>query len=354
MGLKFPSGKVSVSIRDLQGNQQSQSTCGICDKPWVIESHGCTMRQLHVLHPCQHLVGSGCWSSVPDEHKDKCPVCKVEIRCDEKVRVYKAVERFVPGVQESETQMSGLEDDVEDIQAQATIVENKLKEGLNDVDVRAIMYYMNLRARLDSIKGSLDTLLASTKTLTPTHRERLISFLANTPYHNHDTKRRQVEVALSALNISGGTSFTMNDLRKILGSTEGWIQKHFAAILEDDGKAAKQTSNIRELEKKLEKAAKEDPAKRELEKQIADLQAELTALENRQTHERAQQLEFEIKLAIDEIEKKAIDDIGRVRAEAAEEVADIYAAVKDETIKIRGKAMEEITELRSHGKVMKE
>lgn len=233
--------------------------------------------------------------------------------------------------------MSRLEEDVEDIQAQATIVENKMKEGLNDIDVRVIMYYMNLRARLDSIKGSLGTLLASTKILTPSHRERLVFFLANTPYHSHDSKRRKVEVALSAFNISGGTSFTMNDLRTILASAEGWIQKYFAAILENDGKAAK-----------------EDPARRELEKKIADLQAELTALENRQSQERAQQLEFEIKLAIDEVEKKVIDDIGKVRAEAAEEVTEIYAAVKDETVKIRGMAKEEIAELQSHGKVMKE
>ncbi|CAF9933992.1 MAG: hypothetical protein ALECFALPRED_005812 [Alectoria fallacina] len=229
-----------------------------------------------------------------------------------------------------------------------------MKEGLNDVDVRATIYYMNLCARLDSVKSSLGTLLVSIKTLTPTHRARLVFFLVNTSYHSHDSKRRKAEVALFAFNISGGTSFIKNDLRTILASAEGWIQKYFVVILENDEKAVKQTSNFRELEKKLEQAAKEDPARRELEKKIADLQAELTALENRQSQERAQQLEFEIKLAIEKIEKKAIDDIGKVQAEAAEEVAELYAAVKDETMKIRGKAKEEIAKLQSQWKAMKE
>ena len=117
MVLKFPSGKDSVSIRDLQDSQQSQSTCGICDKPWVIESYGCIMRQLHVLHPCQHLVGAGCWSSVPDQHKDKCPVCKVGIRCDENVRVHLTVKKLISASRDSDAKMSGLAEEVGNIQA---------------------------------------------------------------------------------------------------------------------------------------------------------------------------------------------------------------------------------------------
>ena len=47
-----------------------------------------------VLHPCQHLVGSGCWSKVPDEQKEECPVCEVKILGNESVRVHNTVARY--------------------------------------------------------------------------------------------------------------------------------------------------------------------------------------------------------------------------------------------------------------------
>ncbi len=183
-----------------------------------------------MFHPCQHLVGSGCWNSVPDEIKDKCPVCKVEIQCDEKVRVQSAVVNGGPASlnlngQDSVLQLSfaeafALAKVSTDRQAQSFIVGKETEHGLKDLDIRAIMYYMNLRARLHQVKGSLSMLLAQTKTLTPTHRERLIVFLANTPQSIQDSKHQKIEIALSAFNISGGTNFTMNDLTKALSSAE--------------------------------------------------------------------------------------------------------------------------------------
>ncbi|KAL9069635.1 MAG: hypothetical protein Q9161_005434 [Pseudevernia consocians] len=337
MVLKFPSGSVSVSLRDLQSNRQSQSTCGICDKPWVIESHGCIKSQLHVLHPCQHLIGSGCWISVPDEQKHKCPKCKVEIRRDEKVRVHPAVQRFatasqdsdddddVSDGQDSDAERFALAKELEDSQAQDIIVENKMKDGLNDDDVRVIMYYMNLCARLNEVKGFLKTLLARTKTLTPTHRERLVLFLANTQKNIQDSKHRKIEVALSAFNISGGTNFTMNDLRKILWSAEAWIKGHFATILEENDTTNNDASSLRQLEKKL-----------------AAVEAELKGLRDRQSRESAQRLKGQIKLAIEEIKKNVEEEVLRVRANADKEVA-----------KARKKALEDIEKLQSHGRVMK-
>lgn len=293
------------------------------------------MSQLHVLHPCQHLVGSGCWITVPDEQKDKCPKCKVDIRCDEKVRVHSAVQRFAPasqdsGVhdsygQDSDVESSALAKEMKDSQAQDTIVEKKMKDGLNNADVGAIMYYLNLRARLYESKWSLNMLLAPTKALTPTHRERLVLFLVNTPQKPQDSKHQKIEIALSAFNISGGTNFTMNDLRKRLCSAEMWIKRHFATILEEDDKANNDASSLQKLEKKL-----------------ADVEAELKKLKDRQSRDNAQRLKGEIKLAIEEIEKKVEEEVVNVRTKADKEV-----------LQARIKASEEIEKLQSHARGMK-
>ena len=327
MVLKFPSGMVSVSIRDLCQTPHTQSTCGICNKPWFINSHGCIGGQLHVLHPCQHLVGSRCWYNVPDEHQEKCPVCKVEVGCDERVRVHSAIAMFAPASQtlngqDPDSQVPffsgpGSGEIQKDSQAEEVAVDKKMREGLNDVDVRAIMYYMNLRARLDTTKGSLGTLLASTKTLTPAHRDRLVLFLANSPQSHQDNAHRRVEVALSAFNISGGTNFTMNDLRKILSSAEDWIQRHFAAIFDESSAANEDASSLRELEEEL-----------------AEVQAGIRDLKDRQSRESAQRLEGNIKLACQEIGKKADEDAAKVLAMARKEAAKILATARKESAKL--------------------
>lgn len=323
MVLKFPSGKVSISYRDLQSNHHSQSSaCGVCNKPWLIRSDGCIENQLHVLHPCQHLVGSGCWTSVPDEHKYKCPVCKVEILRDEKVGVHSAVKTSTPASQDTVPKTSGWEEEMEGGKAQDMLAWKKIEEGLNDIDVRAIMYYMNLRALLDSVKGSLSTLLASTKCLTPTHRERLVLFLTHAPQTNEDSRQRKVEIALSAFNISGGTNFTINDLRTTLSSAEGWIKKHFAAILENN-----------------EKADNEDSAIRDLEKEIADMEVELEELKCRPYRESAQRLKEEIRMAAAEIVRKA-------------EKEPVKIEFYEDRVKTLIKAKKEKATLQSHGKAI--
>lgn len=340
MFFKFPSGRGSVSVQDLHRNQQNQLTCGICDKPWVIDSDGCIKSQLHVFHPCQHLIGSGCWISVPADLRDKCPVCKVEIRYDEKVRVVKTFVHSVPASQDMHTKKSKprSEEALKARQAQDDLVWQKMQEGLNDVDVRAIMYYMNLRARLSSVKGCLSMLLARTETLTPTHRDRLVIYLADTAQDDQNNDERKVEVALSAFNISRGTGFRMDDLRETLFSAEAWIKRHFAAILQDN---EAETSTIRRLEKTL-----------------ADVAAELTKLKHRQYRESAQRLKDEIKLVIADIAKKTEEEVVQlrikaeaeveeIRAEAEEKVAEVHATTEEDAVKIRARANEEITKLQS-------
>lgn len=327
MVLKFPSGKVSISYGDLQSNQQSQSTCGVCNKPWVIESDGCIRGQLHVLHPCQHLVGSGCWSSVPDEHIHKCPVCKVEVQSDERVEVHSAS-------RESEVDVHAQAKRY-DIRAQVLIVENKMKEGLSDADLNRMIYYMHVRAFPESITRDLASFLAATTALTSTHRERLVLFLANTTPHKHESKQRKVEIVLSAFNISRGTNFTIDDLRLALSSAEWWIKLPFSAILENNEKATKKASAVQNLEKTL-----------------ADVEAEYKELKVRQSRENAQRLDGEIELAIEEIARKADEDIAQVNAGADEEIAGIRADASERVERALLRAERDTAKLQSHGEAM--
>ena len=328
MVLQFPSGRVTVSVQELLENRQSQSTCGICDKPWIIKSDGCIMNHVHVLHPCQHLVGSGCWVSVPAELKDKCPVCKVEIRCDEQVQVVRAFVNYDQVCQNSDAQttspvihkMSAWKVG----QAQKTIIENKKKEGINTADMMRIMYFMNLRARLDAVRGSLGTLLASTKAMTPMHREKLIHFLAYTPQSDQHDGYRKIQVALQAFNISGETEFTMDDLRKTLSSAEHWVKKHFAAILENKDTSA--------------------TAIQRLERRLANVETELKELKDRQSRESALQLETEIALAVADIEKKAEEDVVKIRTKAEEKVSKEYAYAEKRAVERRTNVEEKIKE----------
>lgn len=288
MVLKFPSGRVSVSHEELQNRQHDQLSCGICNKPWVIKSDECIMHELHVLHPCQHLIGSGCGRTMPENQKDKCPVCKIVIQCNEIVRVHRAVARYAPAhgavtrsapahgpvaryasvyepiaryapaspdsytgsstsvetiigdkVQQGSTK-NGMKERTETNEAQAIIVKSKMKEGLNNYDIRTIMCYKTLHAHPETFTGKLSTLLAATKPLTPTHGERLVLFLTNIPQNSQYSNQQRIRIALSAFNICRGTNFTMNNLQtslSSLSSAEYWIKYHFAAVLDDDQKA---------------------------------------------------------------------------------------------------------------------
>lgn len=201
-----------------------------------------------------------------------------------------------------------------------------MKEGLSYDDIRVIGYYLGLCAQLDEVRKRLNTVLTSTKSLTPAHRERLVSFLTSTPQTNQDNKTRKAQVALLAFNISGGTSFSLNDLGKTLCSAGEWISKEFAAVLEGNGKSNNKTpatqklekkkpanlesalkekvnSLIQHLEKKLanlesefkEKANKEALSLQKLEERIAKIEADFTEFMDRQSRDSAQRVEDEIK-----------------------------------------------------------
>ena len=78
-----------------------------------------------LLTICQHLVGSGCWGSVPNEQKGKCPVCNVKIQCQETVNVTRAsVVVSAPA-------------------------NKKLTEDLTQLDVTSVMFYKDFRDHAD-------------------------------------------------------------------------------------------------------------------------------------------------------------------------------------------------------------
>ena len=217
MVLKFPSGRVFVSVTDLHEHQHSQPSCGICGKLWVVTSSGCILHEVHVLHPCQHVVGSGCWATVPDEQKDRCPVCKVQIWCVEGVRVYWHLGEVELELKELDKKMK---EHIPVTGAQQLAVTKRMEEGIQFGDVVAIMLFLYLRAHLDKVKDSLGALMVSHRALTPAHLQRLVLFLRHAPRYDSDSKGTRIAVALYALNISRGTSFTLGDLRKALSSKQ--------------------------------------------------------------------------------------------------------------------------------------
>ena len=267
------------------------------------------MKQLVVLHPCQHLVGSVCWATVPDEQKDKCPVCKVDIQSKEKEMIKIT--------------------DVQDF-----VIDKETKRILSLDDVKAMINYMNVRARLPTDDGSLREALAPIDNLTPTQQDRLVLFLTNVPRSDQDSDRQKIGVALSAFNISHDTKFTLTDLKKMLSTASDWITGHFAAILQDD---------------------KDDDAKRDelllllstlRGDKDAAVRADLKELKHdHQPWESALRLQEEIRMAVGEIGKRADKQTYELYAEAMTLVKKIFLEVQDEVRKFWAQADEDIATL---------
>lgn len=79
----------------------------------------------------------------------------------------------------------------------------------------------------------------------------------------------------------------------------------------------------------------------------------LSKLKDRQSKNSAQRLEAEIKLATEEIEKKAEKEVAMIRAKASVEAAEIYSKADGEVAKARAKAKEDVQKLEKHGRLVK-
>ena len=355
--LRFPSGRASVSIRELQKQQQTQKGCGICEELWVGFNHECLGNRLHVFHPCQHVVGSRCWTSVADEQKGKCPVCKIEVRCVERISVHAIVDRCAPASSNSRGQEPEsfliltqdpplrarereVEDGKEDGREEGDTMAGEKKEGLDDVDVDYFRSYMDLRARVDYVKDGLDLLQASTETLTTIRWHRMRRFIADAAHNKNGCKRQRIDTAMFS---SGGTYFTMNDLRETLSSAEEWIKDNSEAINDGRGIANKDAVLLRELEKKLADVQAEIKELKDLESREISRRrdAEFEEWKKYESRERARRREAITKQAIREITKKADEAVVTIRAEADDKVE-----------KVRAKASAEIAKAQSHGKVV--
>ena len=165
---------------------------------------------------------------MPDDQKNKCPVCEVKILCTENVRVHTTIERFDLAMEKK------LKESIEVKREEAIIGKKKIEEGLNIADVDAIVSYLDIRVRIESVKGNLGPLLASNTTVTPEQQERLAAFLTSMQQYDYRSEERKIAFALFAFNINRETDFTLEDLKIILASTENQIKRHFAAILECD------------------------------------------------------------------------------------------------------------------------
>ena len=351
MVLNFPSGRLSVSIREIQKHRRTRKGCGICDELWGIDDE-CIGNQLHCFHPCQHVVGSHCWSLVADEQKGKCPVCKVEIRCIEKIRVHATAERCTPASPNSQVQepekflilardlyLRALALEVEDRSERDFTMAGEQKEGTDDVEVDNFECFINLCARVSYVKDGLHLLQDSSDTLIPIRWDRMTSFVADTAHAEKRSKRLKIDVAMFS---SGGTYLTMNDLRDILASAEEWTKKNFDAI--HDGRLL---------------ANKDAIFLRKMDKMLADVEAEIKELQHLESREikRRQKAEFEESKNHDSRERARYQkaalmmDIREVNKKADEEILSIRAEADDKIEQVRAKASAEIAKLQSYGKV---
>lgn len=308
-----------------------------------------------------------------DEQKGKCPVCTVEIRCDEKIGVRTIVDRCAPATpnarrQEPEkflllTQGSCLrgqavvvEDWEENDHEEDIIIEGGKKDDNYDVELDAGLRFVDLSVGIGYIKEGLGMLQDSSSTLTPVPWNRSRRFFTDTAHIKEGSKRRKIDIATFS---SGGTEFTMNNLRQTLSSAEDWTMEDVAAVLGGKQVANKDSMSLRKLEKKLADIQAEIE-ERKSEKKIADIRAEIEELKdlesceiarreeaefekwkNHESRENARYWEASIKIeCIREINKKADEEVLRIRAEA-----------EDEVERVRARASAEIAKLHSHRKV---
>lgn len=170
-----------------------------------------------MLHPCQHLVGAKCWETVPEERKDKCPVCKVGIECIESVRVFRSYEKVEVEVDKK------MREEIDMGWKRDLIVKEKMKKGLKPDDVAGMLYFMNLRDSWDINKERIEFISASsasggTQAVTDLHLDRFICFLAHLPQHKDDITERKIVKELQNFNTRRGTNFSLDDFRMAMSS----------------------------------------------------------------------------------------------------------------------------------------
>ena len=237
-------------------------------------------------------------------------MCTAKVSCFEILGVYAAVDRFAPSY--------------------GSQVVPTMDASLEVANLSTILYFMNLRTHLGMIKeADLLSLLSSHKSTSPIHRGRLVIFLTNLPPNDPSDEYRNIEIALSAFNMSRGTTFNLNHLKKALPFAEQWVQKRFAAILDGHEKTNKAAAAVEKLEEEL-----------------AGAKAELKRLEDRQAREGARQVGDDMELAVEGIRFKAREEVEKAEQMARDEVDKIESKAKEEIEKIHSKANKDISVLR--------
>ena len=215
MVLKFPSGRVSVTFQELRKHQVSQPACIICDKRWHWHSHACFREYICILHPCQHLVGSGCWETVPEERKDRCPVCKVKIGCKESVRV-----SWAHGKVDVESDKK-TEEEIEIDRKKEMRMKERRKNGPSPQNVAMILYFVNLRDSWDVSKERIEYCPArGTQALTELCLDRLIFFLRHLGQYKDNWTAQKIGRELRVFNRRHATKYSLVDLGLVVSSPE--------------------------------------------------------------------------------------------------------------------------------------
>ena len=156
---------------------------------------------------------------MPEEHKDKCPLCKVKIAYNERVLVLRAHDLVDLKVYKQ------MWEEIDFGWEREMSVKEKMEEGLNAADVATMLYFVNLCGSLDMGKERVGMLLASgTEALTKLDLDRFISLFVYMPECKDDNTERKMAVALHAFNNWRGTNFSLADLEMAVSSKKDLIE----------------------------------------------------------------------------------------------------------------------------------
>ena len=175
---------------------------------------------------------------MPEERKDKFPLCKVKIGYNETVLVLR-------GYDEDNLKFyKRLWEEIDFGWEKEMSVEEKMKEGLNHADIATMLYFVKLCGCLDIGKERIGIFLASgTEALTELHLDRLIFFLTHMPEYTNDIIERQIAIALHAFNNWRGTNFSLADLGMAVSSPKDLTEiLEVAEILKHNVKKAPRNS----------------------------------------------------------------------------------------------------------------
>ena len=137
---------------------------------------------------------------MPEEHRDKCPVCNVTIGREEQVQIVRPDNKV--SLDDKKKVSEGVDIDLKKEMG----VKGKLRERISPSDVALILYLVNMRNSWDTGRPWLGM-------------TGLLPIIAHIPGYRRDVSAaRTLAIELHAFNILRGTNFSLGDVKVAVSS----------------------------------------------------------------------------------------------------------------------------------------